>query len=166
MHIKQELWLQGLKAGRVMRFRPLGGSMIPCLRQGDIVSISPGQGCRVGDIVLWQAGEAMVLHRVLIKKNGRIVSKGDALRHLDAPVMREQIVGTAVLRERRGRVRRLDRLGARFLGLSFCLTSACVPKLMKILSALKRLGEQSWAWLSNRNENCISSWLLKIWPGS
>jgi hypothetical protein len=166
MDIKLEIWLQGLGAGRAMRFRLGSCSMVPTLQMDDLVTVAPGCRCRLGDIALFQRDQDLLLHRVVARWGGWIVTKGDGLAWLDVPVPRHAVLGTAVLRERRGRVRRLDRLGARFLGLSCCLTSACVPKLMKILSALKRLGEQSWAWLSNRNENCISSWLQKLWPDS
>lgn len=137
MPLKQELWLTGLKAGQWMRFLPLGGSMVPFLRQGDIVSICPGYDCRAGDIVLSQTGDTLVLHRVVAKKNGGIITKGDSLGRLDTPVTREQILGTAVIRERQGKVRRLDRLGARFLGLAWCLTS-WIPGLMSFLAAARR----------------------------
>ncbi len=134
---EQELWLQGLSAGRAMRFRPLGGSMAPFLRPGDIVNICPGETCRAGDIVLWQAGEVLILHRVVAKKNGRIITKGDSLRSLDAPVRREQILGRAVARERQGRLHSLDHLGVRFLGLAWCLTS-WIPGLVSFLASARR----------------------------
>ena len=121
-----------------MRLRPLGGSMVPFLRAGDIVTVAPDRECRVGDIVLWQAGEALVLHRVVIKKDGRIVSKGDALGRLDAPLTREQILGRAVARERGGRVRLLDTFGRRWLGLAFSFTVPLVPGLIPLLASVKR----------------------------
>ena len=140
---EQELWLQGLSSGRTMRFRPLGGSMAPFLRSGDIVNICPGESCRAGDVVLWQAGDALILHRVVAKQNGRIITKGDALGHLDAPVTREQILGRAVARERQGRVRRLDHQGARFLGLAFSFTVALLPGLISLLVRLKNIA-RNW----------------------
>jgi hypothetical protein len=111
--------------------------MIPYLRSGDIVNICPGKTCHTGDIVLWQKRGSLVLHRVVGRKNGHIITKGDSLSGLDAPVPREQILGRAVTRERRGRLRRLDHLGARFTGLAFSFTIALLPGLISLLVRLK-----------------------------
>jgi hypothetical protein len=142
MDIKEELWRQGLDHGVNMRFSPLGGSMVPTLRQGDVVTIKPGQGCRIGDLILFERGAGLVLHRVVAKLNGAIFTKGDALPYRDAMICPQDILGKAISRERRGKERPLDSLTARLLGLAFCLTSACVPGSMKILAAVKRLGRE------------------------
>jgi len=138
MDFKEALWLQGLKQGWVMRFRPQGGSMIPFLRQGDTVSICPGKSCRPGDIILWQAGDALVLHRVVVKKNGWLITKGDSLGRLDSPVPQEQILGRAVARERDGRLCPLNIFMQRWLGLAFSLTVPLVPGLMSLLRTVNR----------------------------
>jgi hypothetical protein len=119
----QTLWLQGLAKGWNMRFRPLGGSMAPFMRPGDIVNICPGKSCRIGDVIIWQCGAALILHRVVAKKNGWVITKGDSLGRQDGPVRKEQILGRAVTRERNGRIRRLDHLGVRLAGLACCLIS-------------------------------------------
>ena len=117
-----------------MRFRPLGSSMLPFLKGGDIVTIAPDTKLRIGDVVLWQWGESAFMHRVVAKRNGRIITKGDSLGYLDVPVTLEHILGRAVVRERQGKVRRLDHLGARFLGLAWCLTSL-IPGLASFLAS-------------------------------
>ncbi len=120
-----------------MRFRPLGGSMAPCLRAGDIVHICPGKNCQIGDIILWQQGDGLFLHRVLAKKNGCVITKGDSLSHQDGQVRKEQILGRAVTRERHGRISRLDHSGRRLLGLAWCLLSL-IPGLTVLLRKSKR----------------------------
>jgi hypothetical protein len=120
-----------------MLFQPLGGSMAPFLCQGDTVAISPGRSCRIGDVVLWQSGEALVLHRMVFRRNGRIITKGDSLLGCDAPIAIEQIRGRAVSRQQGGRVQRLDHLGARFLGLAFSLTVMLLPGLLPLLARVK-----------------------------
>jgi hypothetical protein len=134
---KQQLWLQGLAGGWSMRFRPLGGSMAPLSQPGDVFDICPGKNCRVGDVILWQSGDNLFLHRVIAKKNGLVITKGDSLEHPDKPVRQEQILGRAVARERHGRIRRLDRAGLRLLGLAWCLTS-WVPGLVPLMAAARR----------------------------
>jgi hypothetical protein len=142
MDSKLSLWCQGLQQGKTMRFQPLGGSMIPCLRAGDVVTIVPGKGCRVGDVVLYRQNGDLVLHRVVGKRGGRVITKGDALGGMDKPVAPGEILGRAVSFERRGVSRSLDSWSSRFLGLAFCLTVSWAPKLMAILAAVKRLGRE------------------------
>jgi hypothetical protein len=139
----QALWLQGLAEGWSMRLRPLGGSMAPCLRAGDIVHICPGKSCQVGDIILWQQGDGLFLHRVVAKKNACVITKGDSLGSQDKPVRKEQILGRAVTRERHGRIRPLDHLGCRLLGLAWCFlswTPGLVVFLVKSRRTLKFMG--------------------------
>jgi hypothetical protein len=107
------------------------------LRAGDIVHICPGKSCQVGDIILWQQGDDLFLHRVVAKKNGWVITKGDSLGHQDGPVRKEQILGRAVTRERHGRIRRLDHSGRRLLGLAWCLLS-WIPGLVVLLGQSKR----------------------------
>ena len=114
--------------------------MLPFLRQADMVTISPGQFSRVGDIVLWQAGETLVLHRVVAKRQGRIITKGDSLSHLDAPVAPKQIRGRAIFLERGARLRHLNTFRQRWLGLAFSLTVPLIPGLMALLASIKRGG--------------------------
>jgi hypothetical protein len=137
MHLKLELWLQGLRTGRTMRFRLGSSSMVPTLQPDDLITVAPGRRCRLGDIALYTQEQDLWLHRVVAGWGDWIVTKGDGLAWLDAPVPRDAVLGTAVARERRGRVQRLDRLGARLLGLAWCLTS-WLPGLVPLLTATKR----------------------------
>jgi hypothetical protein len=139
MDPKVNLWFQGLRQGHTMLFCSLGGSMVPAIGKGDVVAIVPGGQCRVGDIVLYLRGDGLFLHRVVAKSSQGIVTKGDAVGHLDPPVDPGKILGRAVARTRRGQVRPLDTFSARFLGLSFCLTVSWVPRLMGLLAAGRRL---------------------------
>jgi hypothetical protein len=136
---KMELWLEGLKQGRSMRFRPLGDSMNPSLRLGNIVTIVPGNNARVGDVVLTQTTAGLMLHRVVWKGAGRIITKGDSLTYLDPPVMPEDLLGRAVLRDRGGKKFSLISFGSRFCGLGISLTLPWVIKYFPRIVALKRL---------------------------
>jgi hypothetical protein len=142
MHPKEDLWRQGLSQGVFMRFRPLGGSMIPWLRQGDTVTVKPVERCRPGDIVLWRRGDALTMHRVVARSKGHVITKGDALDHLDKPVAPGDILGQAVARERQGKVSCLDSFWSRYLGLAFCLTLSWVPRLLSWLAAGQRYGQE------------------------
>ena len=133
MDPKETLWLAGLREGRVMRCTSRGGSMLPFLREGDVVEVVRARQFRIGDIVQVQN----MLHRVVAKRNGRVITKGDASSKLDPPVAPEEIMGRVVALERRGQVRRLDHLGARFLGLAWCLSS-WIPGLVSFLASARR----------------------------
>lgn len=136
---KMELWLQGLKQGRAMRFRALGGSMNPSLRNGDIVTIVPGKDVRIGDVVLTHTNVGLILHRVVRKCAGQIITKGDSLTFLDPPVNPRDILGRAVSRDRLGKEHPLLSFGARFCGLCFSLTLPWMARCLPAIVAMKRL---------------------------
>jgi hypothetical protein len=137
MHLKLELWLEGLGEGRTMRFRLGSCSMVPTLRPDDLVTVAPRDRCRLGEIALYRQDQNLLLHRVVARWGDWIVTKGDGLAWLDVPVPHDAVLGAAVARERQGRVQRLDRLGSRFLGLAWCLTS-WIPGLLALLAATER----------------------------
>jgi hypothetical protein len=144
MDKQEELWLAGLRQGRAMRFRPLGSSMLPWLRAGDVVTVAPDQPCRLGDIVLAGRGGALRLHRLVARTAGKVITKGDALWRLDAPCTPGDILGRAVTRERRGREISLDSLLMRLSGLGLCLTISWLPHLFDFLRALRRRSLEKW----------------------
>jgi hypothetical protein len=104
-----------------MRFHPLGGSMAPFLRPGDEVLVLPDQRCWLGDVVLCLYGETLVLHRVVAKIPGGIITKGDSLRCTDQATSYGNLLGRAVSRTRRGRVKSLESSRSRMLGMAFSL---------------------------------------------
>lgn len=116
--------------------------MTPFIREGDVVAIDPAAPCRVGDIILWERGEDMVLHRLVVRKKGWFLTKGDASGHLDAPVTGREILGRAVTQKRAGRVRKLDSFWARFSGLAFSLMIPRAPQIVFLMGRLKRLGQE------------------------
>lgn len=138
MDPKEELWLQGLRQGRTMRFRPLGGSMIPFIRPEDVVTIVPEKQCHAGDVVLVHRDDALLLHRVVAIFSGRIITKGDALPLLDLPVSPHDILGRAVRLERQGRWRSLESFKSRLLGLTFNLTLSWLPGLLRRSLSLQK----------------------------
>jgi len=137
-----ELWSRELLQGQVMRLRSLGGSMIPSLREGDLVTVVPAKTCRVGDIVLYNRGDSLIMHRVLAKFADKIITKGDAAARLDPPLNLGDILGRAVSYERQGKKFSLNSLRSRMCGLAYCLTVSWIPGSITLLAALKRLGRE------------------------
>jgi len=142
MPAELELLSRELLNGQIMRLRSLGGSMIPYLREGDLVTVVPVKKCRVGDIVLYNRGNSLIMHRVLAKFSDKIITKGDAATRLDPPISPQDILGRAVSYERHGKKSSLNSLRSRLCGLAFCLTVSWIPRSIATLAAVKRLGRE------------------------
>jgi hypothetical protein len=142
MHPEGELQLASLQAGWPIRYYEMSSSMIPAIRPGDRIMIVPGSRARLGDIVLSRHGGYLILHRVVARYKGRIITKGDIINRLDESVPTQEIVGRAVHRVRRDRLQSLESFWARFWGLAFSLTIPWIPKSHTMLAALKRLGKE------------------------
>ena len=99
-----------LGQGSYLRFRAHGNSMAPFIRNGDIVLVEPKKASElhIGDIVFYRrAGGRHVAHR-LIGKSGNdgslvLITRGDNMRHLDASVFPEQVLGKVIRIEGQGR---------------------------------------------------------------
>jgi signal peptidase I len=83
--------------------------MAPFIRNGDIILVEPKKASemRIGDIVFYRrAGGRHVAHRLIGERgnDGSLVltTRGDNLRHLDASVFPEQVLGRVVRIESQG----------------------------------------------------------------
>jgi hypothetical protein len=74
-----------------------GLSMRPALRPGDRVRLE-ARGPRRGEIVLAVAGKRLVLHRVLRRRAGAWLLRGDARRGPDGWIPSDDILGVATAR--------------------------------------------------------------------
>jgi len=91
-----------------VRFRALGNSMKPFVKNGDLVTLKalsnrlPG----LGDVIACPHPETkkLVVHRVIRLADGGCVVKGDGNRHTDGFVSTEEILGILSRIERNGRV--------------------------------------------------------------
>lgn len=81
-----------LALGRPLTARVAGLSMWPLLRPGARVVISPGRPA-IGDLALVQLGTALVLHRVVASRPGRLLTKGDAVARPDPEVALGDVLG-------------------------------------------------------------------------
>jgi len=89
-----------------------GGSMTPWIRSGDLVFIKRFDFERVstGDVILFERADRFFVHRIIgrrllmsgEKEQTRLITKGDALDGVDAPVSAEEFLGRAT-RIHRGR---------------------------------------------------------------
>jgi signal peptidase I len=88
------------------RFKARGFSMAPFINDSDVITVSPltGSSPRLGDVVAFthpQAGR-LVVHRVVGKRNGSYLIKGDNTIEYDGLVPRANIAARAVMVERDG----------------------------------------------------------------
>lgn len=84
-----------LSAGRTLVLPAEGLSMWPAVRPGRPVHVLPcdPDSLRVGDVVLLEGTEAVVLHRVVRLRGDRLVTKGDACPDADGWVRRDRVLG-------------------------------------------------------------------------
>jgi signal peptidase I len=115
-----ELISQILRDGHKVRFRAPGKSMQPVILDGDCLMVEPigPAAIKMGDIILYQAEERIIAHRVMDIGKGEIsktqpeahithysfILRGDASYSYDEPVYPDQILGKIVSVERNGRI--------------------------------------------------------------
>lgn len=92
-----------LKAGACVRFEARGGSMSPCIRDGQIVHVTPVivSKLRRGDIVLTKGRSGFRVHRLVITDHKRdwFVTRGDCGLQDDPAVRGAEILGVAEAKE-------------------------------------------------------------------
>jgi len=89
--------VEALRAGRSVPLRVTGHSMAPFLSPGQRVLLAhcSAQSLKAGDLVAFERGCRVVLHRVLAVHSGTVIEKGDNVRQ-ETAVAQKQILGRAV----------------------------------------------------------------------
>jgi len=95
-------------SGKV-QLKVAGTSMVPALWPGDLVTVRNCQPSELApdSIVVFRQNQRLVVHRMLRREAGRIVTRGDARPCLDPPVPADQIIGCVEAATRNGRPVRL-----------------------------------------------------------
>ena len=146
-----ELSNEILGRGARLRFRARGGSMLPFIRNGQIIEVEPihtGQ-IRVGDIVFYRSWSGGIFaHRVIKKREGEkgivLVTKGDAVPNPDAPVYPDQVLGRVAVVERGGRNVRFDNGLHRLVSVLYARVSPFSPWIYPILRRVKHAMRYLW----------------------
>ncbi|WP_422772079.1 S24/S26 family peptidase [Plantactinospora sp. WMMC1484] len=83
-----------LAAGRLARVQVTGSAMSPALSAGTVV-VEPVDFAEIdpGDVVAYQAGDRIVVHRVVARRPGHLLTAGDNLPLYDPPVPRAAVLG-------------------------------------------------------------------------
>ncbi|MBE6972007.1 MAG: signal peptidase I [Ruminococcaceae bacterium] len=80
----------------------LSGSMEPALSIDDLIVVCRTQDVAMGDIVVYQDGNILVVHRIVNIDGDRVITRGDANNVADDPIGRDAIKGVVVFRIPRG----------------------------------------------------------------
>lgn len=74
----------------------LSGSMSPTLEVNDLVVIQERDSYEPGDIIVYQSGHSLVVHRMIAREENYIIAKGDANDSADAPIDSSAVKGLVV----------------------------------------------------------------------
>lgn len=93
-----------LAEGQTVRIVLRGTSMLPTLREGDVLSLAPVAGTpSVGDVVLFRYGGRHLLHRVVSRDGDRLTMQGDNCYNTESCEVKD-VVGRLVHVNRLGDV--------------------------------------------------------------
>jgi len=105
-----------LQQGGSFQFRAHGSSMVPFVRDGDLLTVAPADptGLHIGDVVLFRTRRDRLLAHRLVRKSEKggewiLEMQGDARLSSDRPVSGERVLGHVVRIQRDGRTYRPDR---------------------------------------------------------
>ena len=74
----------------------LTGSMEPALSVNDLVIVRKSDTYQAGDIIIFQDGQSLVIHRIVETDGETLVTKGDANNTEDEPIKISQVKGKYV----------------------------------------------------------------------
>lgn len=74
----------------------LSGSMEPTLSVNDLVIIKESDSYEQGDIVIYQSGGILVIHRIIETDGDTVITKGDANNISDEPIEKSAIKGKLI----------------------------------------------------------------------
>ena len=74
----------------------LSGSMEPELSVDDVIFVAAQDAYQVNDVVVYQSGKTLVVHRIIRMEDGLVVTQGDANNTEDAAVTLDAIKGLVV----------------------------------------------------------------------
>ena len=131
-----------LERGQRVRMTVTGSSMLPFLRDNDVVELEPAPAPRLGDMVLVQTAppgpaERYVLHRIVRINGGTaFFIRGDAQPYCEGPFTPDAVLGRVATVRRNGRDRALGRGLWRLAGLVWI---RCTPLGLWLLWLVARM---------------------------
>jgi ribosomal protein S18 acetylase RimI-like enzyme len=136
-----------LERGQRVRMTVSGTSMLPFLRDNDVVELAPAPALRPGSAVLVRiedrqgAAERYVLHRIVrMDGSGTFSIRGDAQRHSEGPFTSDAVLGVVTTAWRNGRMRPLDRGLWRIAGRVWLGVHPLGAGLLRAAGVVRRVG--------------------------
>lgn len=74
----------------------LSGSMEPTFSKGALLLVKDKDTFQVGDIVVYQSGKELIVHRIIELDNELVITQGDANNVADEPFDKSQIKGVVI----------------------------------------------------------------------
>jgi len=74
----------------------MSGSMSPALEVDDLVIVREQAHYEVSDIVVYQSGSRLIVHRIIAEEGDQVITQGDANNVSDPPIERSAIKGKVV----------------------------------------------------------------------
>ncbi len=140
-----------LEGGQNVRMTVNGASMLPFIRDGDVVDLEPIHSPPAkGDVVLVHCGhERYMLHRVVRVDGEAFFLRGDAQRHFEGPFTVRDALGRVTLFYHRGRGHAVDRGVWRLAGLVWTCYHPLGIWLFRFVWPIWRIGKRC---------------LVRVWP--
>ncbi len=76
----------------------LSGSMEPVLSKGDLIIVQDKESYKVGDVVVFQSGKSLIVHRIIKIDDKKVITQGDANNVADPEFDTQFIKGKEVVR--------------------------------------------------------------------
>jgi len=137
---------ESLEKIKMVRFRALGSSMFPFIKNGDIITVKyiNSKDIVIGDILLYQRDEKFFVHRLIDKRrnNNNIyyITKGDNLPNSDLPIEISSIKGKVVEIQNDKRRISLDSLKMKIVNYSIAkILTFLIFYIIYILKKLKHV---------------------------
>lgn len=74
----------------------LSGSMEPEMSKGDLILVAEKESYVTDDVVVFQQGSTLVVHRIIEKNGDSLVTKGDANPSADEPIAVSDVKGRVI----------------------------------------------------------------------
>lgn len=135
--------------GKSFRFKARGFSMSPCIKDGDVLTVSPAANRPVtfGDIVVYRHPQTRrtIIHRVVGKKKSFCRVRGDNSYVADGLIPDKNILGSVAKIERKGRLSAFGLGPERFLIALLSRTATLLPLQVLIKKLIRPVVRSSTA---------------------
>ena len=74
----------------------LSGSMEPTFSKGTLLLVKDTKNVQEGDIIVYQSGKELIVHRIIALSSDEVVTQGDANNVADEPFSKTQIKGKVI----------------------------------------------------------------------